>query len=344
MDCEFCNKKFSSTSALNYHKANTKYCLKIQGKITENTKDHTCNYCNKSFAYKQTLDSHIETCNMKEIKIENEGFKNTILEQTEKITEYEKEVKLLKDEIYKKDLELVEIKTLLNVYKDSQECLKEIAKQPKNTTKNNLTFMNMPVFNLTKDTIEDKIKNNFTREHLRDGQNGVANFAVNNLLKDEDENLMYICTDPSRNMFAFKTEDGTIEKDFKANKLTKLITDDVIKHATSISDDSIKTNIRLSEIRELKTDNSKFINKMSNLLYKTGSIHIKNEDSDSEFFSENDDLIDDFKVESDIEEYIEKLNRFNEQNPKDDGVIATYFRKDCSKKIEEKRQKLQMIV
>ena len=32
MNCEFCKKEFKSISSLNYHKINTKYCLKIQEK------------------------------------------------------------------------------------------------------------------------------------------------------------------------------------------------------------------------------------------------------------------------------------------------------------------------
>ena len=32
MECEHCNKTFSSKSSLNYHKNSAKYCLEIQNK------------------------------------------------------------------------------------------------------------------------------------------------------------------------------------------------------------------------------------------------------------------------------------------------------------------------
>ena len=344
MECEYCKTKFASNASLENHKLKAKYCLKIQGKL-----DFKCEYCEYILSSKQSLDRHVSICNSKETKKELVYLSEVLKEKNDELsqvlkekTDTQQENKGLKDELHKKEIEIAELKTLLNVYKDSQECLKEIAKQPKitttnntNNTKNNNMYVNMPIFNLSKDTIEDKVKNNFTKSHLNDGQNGVADFAFNNLLKDEDKNLMYICTDPSRNMFAYKTEDGTIEKDFKANKLAKLLTEDVIKKATSLSDDSLKSNIKLSEIREMRKDNSKFSNKLSSLLYKTGELDLET-DSESEYDERSE------KEESDLEEYTEKLKRFDECNKNDDGFMPTYLRNQLLKKIEEKQEKINM--
>ena len=46
LECEYCNKIFSSQSNLNNHKKHAKYCLKIQGK---DAKNYTCNFCEKDF-------------------------------------------------------------------------------------------------------------------------------------------------------------------------------------------------------------------------------------------------------------------------------------------------------
>lgn len=345
MNCEFCNKTFSTVYSLKTHKLNAKFCLKLQGtKIDNETNvDNNCKYCNESFSTKQSLTRHLKICKNKEVetidKIKNE------LEEKNKL------ILMLKNEIHKKDLEIAELKSANeiynNIYKESQDCLKEIAKQPKTTTKNttnnnnNNNLLYMPILSLTKSTIEDKVKNNFTVNHLNDGQSGVANFAVDNLLKDKDENLMYVCTDPSRQMFAFMSENGKIEKDFKANKLANLIADDIIKKATSLSDDTINTNIKLSEIRQLKTDNSKFSNRLSTSLYKMGKINTEDsiDDDSIDDSTDNDTYISDSEYasscETDIEECIEKIKKYEKENPGDDSVIFNAYKN----KILEKKAK-----
>ena len=45
--CDYCNNKFNSISALNYHQKKTKYCLLIQGKIQKKQDDFKCEVCNK---------------------------------------------------------------------------------------------------------------------------------------------------------------------------------------------------------------------------------------------------------------------------------------------------------
>jgi len=214
MECEFCKTTFSSISSLNKHKVKTKYCLKLQGIDTNSI---VCEYCNECFSSMKTIDKHMKKCAIIKLTKDNETLKKQIQEQLLKLKENQDEIQSLKDQLYKKDIEIAELKSANNIYKDSQECLKEIAKQPKTTTtttNNNKNYMNMPVFNLTKESIENMVKKNFTFDHLQDGQTGVACFTVDNLLKDKDNNLLYECSDPSRNMFVYKTQKG-IEKDLK---------------------------------------------------------------------------------------------------------------------------------
>jgi len=61
------------------------------------------------------------------------------------------------------------------------------------------------------------------------GQKGVAKFAYDTMLKDEEGKLKYICTDPSRQIFQYKNEEGEIQKDVKAKKLTKALLDGELK-------------------------------------------------------------------------------------------------------------------
>ena len=51
------------------------------------------------------------------------------------------------------------------------------------------------------DRIKEAIENKFTVNHVVDGQKGLAKFMVDTILTDEEGNLLYVCTDASRNIF-----------------------------------------------------------------------------------------------------------------------------------------------
>jgi len=98
--CEYCNKKLSSVSALNYHKKSAKYCINIQNKkilkepeteteiIIENNQ---CEYCSILFSNKYCLNIHYNRC--KELKkINSKNFE-------EQLELFKKENDLLKKEL-----------------------------------------------------------------------------------------------------------------------------------------------------------------------------------------------------------------------------------------------------
>ena len=61
MECNFCQKKLSNKSSLNFHQNNTKYCLEIQGKNSTNN-EYICSLCNKKFTNKANLTRHQDIC------------------------------------------------------------------------------------------------------------------------------------------------------------------------------------------------------------------------------------------------------------------------------------------
>ena len=69
--------------------------------------------------------------------------------------------------------------------------------------------------------IKGIIEREFTTDDILDGQKGLANFAFQKILKDENGNLVYACVDPSRKMFKFKDVDGNVIKDINTQKLTE---------------------------------------------------------------------------------------------------------------------------
>ena len=255
MECNFCKKKLSSISSLNNHKLTAKYCLLIQG-ASDNSKKFQCNYCCKILTSKQQLTKHLNICknikekekeknteDVKNLKNQNINFenelknKNILIKLLEDKIEYqiEEKNKLKKDNLELKE-EILKLKTELKtkdeIYKDEHECLKEIAKQPKHTsnTTNKIVNIQTPFdFNnieFAKKIIDEKYNINY----ILDGQKGMADFAVENMLKDENGKFKYVCTDPSRNIFKFKDPSGEIRKDVDAKKLTNFLIDGGIKN------------------------------------------------------------------------------------------------------------------
>ena len=79
MECQYCNKVLSSTSALNHHQKTTKSCLVIQDKSTERFK---CQ-CGATFSAKSVLVTHKLVCrgviNNKKLETETEELRNQLI-------------------------------------------------------------------------------------------------------------------------------------------------------------------------------------------------------------------------------------------------------------------------
>ena len=93
--------------------------------------------------------------------------------------------------------------------------------------------MSMTPLDINEDVFGEKINEYFTKEYLVSGQKGVAQFCVDHLLKDEHGRLTYVCTDPSRNTFRYKTNDGVLERDVNAKRLTDALSQNLRKHAAN---------------------------------------------------------------------------------------------------------------
>ena len=213
MKCEFCKKELGTLSALNYHKKTAKYCLEIQGKINENYK---CEYCNKNYSTPQHLKEHSKICKSKILK-------NNSIEDENKLLKDENKTLREENSILKNEINM--LKGQLMVLDKNQELIYDIAKQPKttkNTTTNILSIQSPLDFdNLEK--VKTIINEKYNDSYLIEGQKGIAKFAVENILTDENGNLAYICTDPSRQIFKYKDVSGDIRKDIEAKKITNFL-------------------------------------------------------------------------------------------------------------------------
>lgn len=298
MECLFCKKNLSSKYNLSYHQKTNKKCLSIQEVENNNiieVKLSTCDFCNKSFT-SQNLKVHLSIC---KIKIEHDNKKKLEEENEKKIVElkkenekkidelkkdYEKKLKKQKKLLQIKDIEICKLQKELEVkdeiYDDEHKTIKTIALQPRNNTNNNNNTNIIGNLNLDDtEKIKNVIETNFTADDILDGQKGLANFAIRNILKDEHGNLLYACTDSSRKMFKFRNLDGQIIKDVNTQKLTDAFVLSDIKGITNSKTQQFWTNedgtqnnnkyqaisVPAAEIMNLKYNNGTFRDHMVNL-------------------------------------------------------------------------------
>jgi hypothetical protein len=220
MECKFCNKNFSTISNLNYHMKNNKKCLETQEVQKNDNILKPCDFCKKSFSNK-ALKVHLRTCKIKkekEIEEKDQMFEIIIKEKDVIIEEMKNRI--------------LELETENKIYKNDHDFVKNMAAQPKTTNNNNNKIRVMNNFFDNPEKVKQLVNEKLTQDHICDGQKGVAQFAYDILLKDEDGNINYFCTDPSRSIFKFQNADGETEKDIKAIKLTNMLIDAGIKHKT----------------------------------------------------------------------------------------------------------------
>jgi hypothetical protein len=296
MECEFCKKNLSSLSNLNYHKKTNKSCLKIQLQEKNNKEQIetlliSCEFCHKLFT-SHKLKIHLKTCKHKNISLiekKDDEIKSLIEKKDDEIKNLNDEIKSLNDEI--KSLidrvkmssdRIIELETANKIFsKDHDEIIK-IANKPNNITTTNNNILNntntSTSFNFNDpEKVKLMIDSKLTKNHIVDGQKGVAQFACDTILKDDEGNMNYFCTDTSRGMFRFQNAKGEFEKDVKAKKLTSMLIDAGIKNksmdiATNLwmnDDGSINPerfrifNPNAQEIIMMENDNSVFRNELA---------------------------------------------------------------------------------
>jgi sugar-specific transcriptional regulator TrmB len=287
MECKFCKKQLSTVGNLNYHIKNNKNCLEIQKNQDQNDNNNlvSCDFCKKSFSNK-TLKVHLKSCKNKIIKEKDDIIEEMKKEKDDIIEEMKKEKDDIieeKDNILKEKDDIIEemknrilkLETENDIYKNDHDFVKNLASQPKTTTNNKIRVMNNFFDNPEK--VKQLVNDKLTQNHICDGQKGVAQFAINFLLKDDEGNVNYFCTDPSRSIFKFQNSDGETEKDIKAMKLTNMLIDAGLKHKTGTiaptlwtkkdgTVDADKFQIfspSTNEIILMQTDNSVFRNELA---------------------------------------------------------------------------------
>ncbi len=237
MECQFCKKQLKTISSFNHHQTTAKYCLKIQGKTDAK---FNCEFCKKAFTTKDNLRIHINSCKEKKEKMaltEKDKIKSIHVSLINENSELKDTIENLKDIIEKLKEELYDLKGQIKILSKNNDCLQDIAKQPKISNSNNnnnnkiMTIQSHFDFSNT-EQVKQLIDQKYDRKYLFQGQKGVAQFAADYILKDDNGEFKYICTDPSRQIFKYKDSEGFIKKDIEAKKLTGFLVNSGIQEKT----------------------------------------------------------------------------------------------------------------
>jgi hypothetical protein len=256
MECDYCKNIFKTKYILQNHQKRAKYCLVKQKNIGRKTITdfYTCEYCLHEMA-SDHKSRHLKSCKRLGEKIKEE--KDT------QITELK--------------LQVEKLQAQLDIYKDlalhNQVTVDEIAKQPRHQTTNTNNLLMMTPMDINKESFSKTIQDNFTKDYLLDGQKGAARFAVDKLLRDENGKLKYVCTDPSRQIYRFKTSDGVLERDVKAKKLTLALSGEMTTKSHSIAareidgdtDVFVLYTSNFQDIKDLSDDNGEFRSELATL-------------------------------------------------------------------------------
>jgi hypothetical protein len=239
--CEFCNKELTNNSALKLHQTKTKYCLKLQGKSTESNLN--CEYCKKVFTQSHRLKTHKDICNGKDLYFKNKTLEEELTNLKEELEKSKYENEQLrtkyenKFEQFKKDhkQELSEKDIIIKCEKEKLELLKEANNRQttiSNTTNNNYSNNNTnnikakyaQLNNL--DLSNERIKyatDFYTLDDYNKGSEGMAEWCIKYILKDDSGKIHYICSDKNRRNFVYRDMNGNIINDNQANKLKEII-------------------------------------------------------------------------------------------------------------------------
>ena len=179
MECEYCQKTFTSKVSLNKHQKTAKYCLNKRSNIIE---DIECKYCSKKFARQDNLVRHQRNCHSKIKYQEKENY-----------------IKTLEDKLKKSEDRIQELEKIIEKTSQKSTVIQRISKLEILTSK---YFRNQSKY--------------LTESHIEKGLDGLVDYAVNYPLKNR-----LICTDKNRYILKYLSEEG-LEVDVELKYLRDL--------------------------------------------------------------------------------------------------------------------------
>ena len=279
--CTFCKKEFTIKGNMLSHQKTTKYCLEQQGKVCNNFE---CQFCSKHFTTQHNLNDHNSVCKekdkkqLKEIEVQNIQYKEKLEKQKQ---DYEERLEKQKQDYEEKlEKQRQDYMTKLEARLDKFEStVVNIASEPKTKTTTTNVVVNNNTLNLSQEHVTKVLDEHFTKEVAAGGQKGLAKMVREKMLTGPDGKPTYVCVDSSRQTFEFTNNDGDVERDVKAKKLTKALINSKIQQKAAEVGNQIWTKAdghvdstlyeycspKVMELACFEKDDSKFRSELSAL-------------------------------------------------------------------------------
>lgn len=259
--CNFCKQSFSQSFNLERHLGRCKIAKEMRmNEYIENLK------------IKHRQETSKMLVNIEELHKKRDFYENSYNFNVEKLDQYKSENQVLKEQLvsekknvdYYKEMFIqaqetckvredvlshqifklkAEIDSLNGKNETLKECYEKLAK-PFNvtTTNNNTNSHNNTTNNITQqfffspEFIEEKIDKNFTKDHVVEMMKGIGMFVKKFIATDENGNLSYYCSDPSRQIFKYVNPDGVEFRDVKAEKIISPLKPNLVQKIEKIKE------------------------------------------------------------------------------------------------------------
>ena len=216
MECEYCQRSFSTVGNLKYHQKHTKYCLDLRGS-THNLSKFICEFCDASFTAKHTLTGHMLKCpdkkiwnlkskhkeRLKILKTEIKKVKSVDKHKTKEISRLDTVIKNLEKKNKNLETQLAEHEGIITGMQNAPD-----KKTIYNTAYVHPKLVNLPINNipaLTQEYMIEKINDGIlTYSHASRGYPGILEVIGEMITHENDSGEIernYVCTDASRNSF-----------------------------------------------------------------------------------------------------------------------------------------------
>lgn len=162
--------------------------------------------------------------------------------------EHEKEKTEIYSNLFNKDQDFIR--------NQSSKLIEKSSSITNNTIKGK--YINMNSLNLSHERL-NSIKDTYTLKHYEQGGIGQADWVIDNVLKDENGNIVYKCTDKSRKNFIYQDDKGNMITDIQAKKLKEAIIPVI---GTKLRE---YKKIKYNELADIDDDNNELLEKCNNL-------------------------------------------------------------------------------
>jgi hypothetical protein len=190
--CPFCKKEFGLKKTLDVHIKTNKKCLSLRPKI-----DISCIWCKTKCLSNIDLEKHYKKCDADKYTL----YLKLLEENKSLVREKNKEIEFLRSEKDK------EIERLNSIIKDLTSKIKG------DTTINNPITYNITLncakpLLLSKDRIIKLLNETCVPRYIRNGQEGLAEWFLNYVCRNDNNDIAIECTDKQRKKFRYEDENG----------------------------------------------------------------------------------------------------------------------------------------